>query len=74
MLKFRENCVTPSSLNSVRLAMLILALNVSAASAASDFNIVEPPSDIGMVANNLGVYDPVVRRYSDVIIMDGHTD
>lgn len=43
MLKFRENCVTPSSLNSVRLATLILAVNVSAASAASDFNIVEPP-------------------------------
>ena len=61
MLKFRENCVTPSSLNSVRLAMLILALNVSAASAASDFNIVEPPSDMGMVANNLGVYDPESR-------------
>jgi len=53
MLKFQENCVTPSSLNSVRLATLILAVNVSAASAASDFNIVEPPSDMGLVANNL---------------------
>ena len=58
MLRFRKICLTLLSLNSIQFAILALAVNGSTASAASNYEIVEPPASMGMETNNLGAYNP----------------
>ena len=51
----------------MQFAILALAVNGSTASAASNFDVVEPPASMGMVTNNLGTYNPESRSIETCI-------